>query len=325
MRILITGGFGFLGGRLANHLTLAGHQIIIGTRHSASQAAWLPQADVIKIKWDDDVSLERSCKDVDVIIHSAGMNSFDCAADPLAALAFNGLATEKLVAAANRLNVKIFMYLSTAHVYSNPLTGIITEKSSLSNLHPYATSHVAGENAVLRVSANGKIQGIVLRLSNTFGAPTHKDVKCWKLLVNDLCKQAVQTRKLVLQTSGLQSRDFISLTDVCSIVEKLINQKELNQSNIFNVGAGISQSVLGMAQQIQKRCVEVLGYKPSLQFDEKLKHEKPLPLFYDTSSLNSLGINSKITNNTLEVDGLLKFCQFSFKPSGSSLDYESNN
>jgi UDP-glucose 4-epimerase len=88
MRILITGGFGFVGGRLAVHLAQVGHKIILGTRHSTASPEWLPHAEVAKIAWDDEVALERLCDGVDVIIHAAGMNAQDCATDPVAALAF---------------------------------------------------------------------------------------------------------------------------------------------------------------------------------------------------------------------------------------------
>jgi UDP-glucose 4-epimerase len=313
MRILITGGFGFVGGRLAVHLAQAGHEIMLGTRNSVIAPDWLPQAEVAQIGWDDEAALVQNCDGVDVIIHAAGMNAQDCAADPVAALAFNGLATARLVVAASRASVKKFIYLSTAHVYANPLVGIITEETCPRSLHPYATSHLAGEHAVLSASARAEIHGIVLRLSNAFGAPMHENVNCWMLLVNDLCKQVVQTHKLILQTSGLQKRDFISLAEVCQVTECIvIGQFESNQSNVFNVGAGTSQSVLELAQLIQKRCIKVLGFEPELQRKQGGKDEQSRTLIYSTVSLNSLGISCKSLDIAAEIDNLLRFCQSTF-------------
>jgi UDP-glucose 4-epimerase len=317
MRILITGGFGFLGGRLAVHLAQAGHQIILGTRRSIASPVWLIQAEVAKIFWDDEMALDRSCEGVDVIIHAAGMNAQDCAADPVAAMAFNGLATARLVAAASYANVKKFIYLSTAHVYASPLAGVITEETCPQNFHPYASSHLAGEQAVSSKHSRNELQGIVLRLSNAFGAPMHKDVNCWMLLVNDLCRQAVQTRKLILQSSGLQQRDFISLTEVCYLAEKLITHTQLKQSNIFNVGAGISESVLAMAQLIQNRCSKVLGFLPVLQYKQSALDERYPTLTYRTENLNTLGISCKSLSNTVEIDKLLQFCQTTFNQTKS--------
>ena len=132
--------------------------------------------EVVRIKWNDESTLERICEGIDVIIHAAGMNARDCAADPLGAMNFNGLATKRLVEAASRSGVKKFIYLSTAHIYASPLVGNITEKTLPQNSHPYATSHLAGESAVLHANDCGIIRGLVIRLSNAYGAPTHKNV-----------------------------------------------------------------------------------------------------------------------------------------------------
>ena len=313
MRVLITGGFGFIGGRLAVDLAKAGHFVVLGTREFVPSPSWLPQAEVVETVWADERILEQCCKSVDVVVHAAGMNAQDCIVDPISALDFNGLATARLVAAASRAKVKRFVYLSTAHVYASPLVGTITEETCPNNLHPYATSHLAGEYAVLSANQQKQIQGIVLRLSNAFGAPVHTDVNCWMLLVNDLCRQAVQTRKLVLQTNGMQQRDFIAITEVCRVVESLADiQIEPTQSSIFNIGSGVSQSVLAMALLIQQRCKVVLGFEPVLERVQDRVNELHPNLNYRTDNLAILGIFFNNTDNTLEIDNLLRFCHSSF-------------
>jgi UDP-glucose 4-epimerase len=313
MRILVTGGFGFVGGRLALHFAKLGHQIVLGTRHKHTSPDWLPQAEVAIIAWDDMEALERSVFGADVIIHAAGMNAQDSAADPIAALAFNGLATSRLVVAASRVGVEKFIYLSTAHVYESFLVGTITEDTCPRNLHPYATSHLAGEHAVLSANSRSEINGIVLRLSNAYGAPVHEGVNCWMLLINDLCRQALATRKLVLQTSGSQERDFIALTSVCQITERVvIDHDKAKDANVFNVGAGTSQSVLEMALLIQQRCSKILGFEPEL-LRKKIKSNELYPkLIYRTDHLKSLGISTTSLDNIAEIDGLLQFCQSTF-------------
>jgi UDP-glucose 4-epimerase len=314
MRVLITGGLGFVGGRMAAHLAQAGCSVVLGSRTSIDPPAWLHQAKVAQIHWEDGAALERCCKGVDMVIQAAGMNAQDCAADPVAALAFNGVATARLVAAAGRAGVQRFIYLSTAHVYDSPLVGTITEGICPRNLHPYATSHLAGEHAVLAASKRGQIQSIVLRLSNAFGAPMHKDVNCWTLLVNDLCRQAVQTGKLVLRSSGQQQRDFIGMTKVCHVIERLVfsNGDKDCQYGIFNVGTGVSESVLGMTKMIQQRCVQVLGFEPDLWRAQDLKEESPVPLIYETARLDQLALNLGDTNYIDEIDKLLRYCETVF-------------
>ena len=301
-----------IGGRLGQHLHQAGYQVILGSRNTSNPPDWLPQAEVAETDWKVDCSLEQICNGVDVVIHAAGMNAQDCVADPVAALEFNGLATARLLEAAIRAGVKRFIYLSTAHVYASPLVGTITEDACPRNLHPYATSHLAGENVVLRACQREQIEGIVLRLSNAYGAPMHKGVNCWMLLANDLCRQAVQGGKMVLRSSGLQQRDFIAITLVCNVIERLSSRDiDALLLGVFNVGSGVSQSVLELAQLVQRRCKLVLGFEPDLLRPETGAGERIEQLVYLPDRLAKMGVSLDLDNNK-EIDGLLVFCNASF-------------
>ena len=79
MRVLITGGFGFIGGRLGHILIKDGIDVILGTRKKNVQPPeWLPKSKVVQTQWDNLSSLENNCKGVDVVVHAAGMNASDC-------------------------------------------------------------------------------------------------------------------------------------------------------------------------------------------------------------------------------------------------------
>lgn len=298
---------------MARHLQQAGHQITLGSRDIRKTPDWLFQAKVARMNWNDDTSLEEICSGVDVVIQAAGMNAQDCAADPVAALEFNGLATSRLLAASIRVGVKRFVYLSTAHVYASPLVGTITEDTCPRNLHPYATSHLAGENVVLSATQCRQIEGMVLRLSNAFGVPVHKDVNCWMLLVNDLCRQVVETGKIVLHSSGFQRRDFIPMAEICRIIEQLSTHDfDVTETGIFNVGSGASLSVLEIAQLVQQRSKVVLGFEPKLQRPAGAADEKYEILAYLPENLAKFGINISIYSDS-EIDNLLAFCKTSYK------------
>ena len=312
MRILITGGLGFIGGRLGQYLHQAGHQVVLGSRSASSPPNWLPYAEVVKIDWNDDYALEKICNRVEVVIQAAGVNAQDCATDPVTALEINGLSTARLLEAASHAGVRRFIYLSTAHVYASPLIGVISEDTCPRNLHPYATSHLAGENVVLSANQRGQIEGVVLRLSNAFGAPAHKDVNCWMLLVNDLCRQALATRKLVLQSSGDQQRDFIAMSEICRVIEYLsAYSADTLSSKVINIGSGISQSVLEMAQLIQQRCKMLLGFEPEILRPMISAVERHEILEYRTDRLAEMGLDV-VVDNIVEIDRLLTFCQASF-------------
>ena len=312
MRILITGGFGFIGGRLALHLSNNGHQIIISSRVKRDTPEWLPQAEIFQMDWGNETNLRDVCSGIDVVIHAAGMNSTDCQDNPDAALAFNGRSTEQLVRAAVSADVKAFIYLSTAHVYANPLIGRITEATKPDNPHSYATSHLAGENAVLRATLKGKTRGVVLRIANIYGTPTHADVNCWMLLVNDLCKQAVTTQEIILRSSGVQQRNFLTMSDVCVAIESLLVAGFGSETPpIINVGSEVSETINNMATLIQERCKKVLGFNPIIEYLPGKATNVVQTLNYG-SLYPSIFAEKMQNNKNREIDSLLKFCHDAF-------------
>ena len=238
------------------------------------------------------------------------MNAQDCSINPEEANNVNGTYTATLVRNAILNKVKKIIFFSTAHVYSSPLKGIITEDVSPKNKHPYSTSNLAGENSVIQAHLSGKLQGIVLRLSNCIGPPKDVNSNCWMLLVNDLCKQIIENQKMKLNTNGKQLRNFITITDVCRVLNLFI---ELNfkshENTIFNVG-NKTISIIEMANIIQKRCKLILGFSPKLEI--KKKDNVGVENFqYRTDKLDSIGFKSQISCEK-EIDDLLIFCKNHF-------------
>lgn len=310
MRILITGGFGYIGGRLGQGLSELGHSIVLGSRQETSPPDWLPQAKAVQTIWSRTSSLEEACLDVDVVIHAAGMNAQDCGSQPVAALEFNGSGTARMVEAATKAGVRKFIYLSTAHVYASPLVGSISEETCPRNLHPYATSHLAGENAVLGADQRGEIEGVVLRMSNAIGTPVQPKVNCWMLLVNDLCKQAVTSSRLILRTGGRQQRDFIPMKDVVSAITHLacLNRRDQYMASIFNLG-GSTTTVLEMAEAVAERCQLVLNFRPEIvRAEPDIDSPTPVPLLrYDWERIQRTGF-VPMGGIEQEIDGTLNLC-----------------
>jgi len=310
-KVLITGGFGYLGGRLAQFLASQGsYEIFLGSRWQTQPPPWLQRAKVVETRWGSLKGLQEVCSGVDVIVHLAGMNAQDCAADPGAALEVNAVATTRLLQAAICQKVKRFIYMSTAHVYGSPLAGDITEETSLTAVHPYASSHRAGEDAVSQCK---EIEGAVIRLSNAYGAPVDKDVNCWMLLVNDLCRQAVISGRLVLRSSGLQKRDFIPLHDVTRAIKHCIERPvDKSDNGIFNLGGEASYRIMDLAELIAVRSEAVLGYKPEIERPDPVLGENSPELNYQIDKLKETGfcLNGNIEE---EIDATLVFCQKTFK------------
>jgi len=310
MRILITGGSGYLGGRIAKYFSNKGeYNIVLATRIKKTLPKWADQVEVTCILWDSDADLMKICANIDVIIHLAGANASDCSDDRLHALEVNAVNTNKLLQSAIKQKVKRFIYLSTAHVYNAPLTGRITEETCPTNIHPYATSHKAGEDVVRYAFSKGEIEGIVVRLSNSFGAPVHIDVNCWMLLVNDLCMQAVTSGKIKLQSSGSQVRDFITITDVSRALDHLIKLSFNRLDNgLFNVGGEWCSTVFEMAELVAERTYILTGKRVNIQINSKRQGKSNARrLDYVIDKIKATGFKLKGNAND-EIDDLLRFC-----------------
>lgn len=308
-RILITGGFGYVGGRVAQALAaLPDTHVVLGSRYRKDAPLWLPAASVVATPWLEADSLRRACSGVDAVLHLAAMNEIDAARDPVGALEMNGVNSVRLLEAARAEGVACFVYLSTAHVYGAPLAGHIDENTLPRPRHPYASSHRAAEDAVLAASDDGKLTGVVLRLSNGFGVPAHPNVNRWTLLVNDLCRQAATNRCLLLRSSGLQRRDFVTLHDVGRAFSHVIDlPKELVGNGIFNVGGAWAPRIIDMTELIQERCSVVLGFTPEIVCPKPDISEVSLYLDYCIDKLFATGFTLS-GDIKAEIDATLRLC-----------------
>jgi UDP-glucose 4-epimerase len=311
--ILITGGLGYVGGRVAQHLgAVPGLKLRLTSRTPpAASPAWLANGRVVA--WHlGSPDVAPLLEGVDTVVHFAALNEIDSARDPVQALQVNGTETVRLLLAAQQAGVRRFIYFSTAHVYGAPLVGNIDERTLPRPVHPYAISHKVAEDFVLAQHDQGKIEGVVFRLSNGFGAPINPDVNRWTLIANDLCRQAVTGRKLVLKSSGLQRRDFVTLDDVARCVERFIDlPKAQLQDGLFNLGGDCVLSMYEMATVIARRCEAILGYLPPIERPSPAPGEAAPDLHYDIRKLQRTGfaLAGRVED---EIDATLQLCKQAF-------------
>jgi UDP-glucose 4-epimerase len=307
-RVLLTGGLGYVGGRLALALSEAGYIVYCGTRRSGLSApVWFPDLQMVHLDWESIESLTQVCQGVDCVIHLAAMNEVESTRDPVGALKTNGLGSLCLLEAVKLAGVRRFVYFSTAHVYGSPLQGIIDETTLPRPVHPYAITHKVAEDFVLAAHDRKQIEGVVVRLSNGFGAPVTSDVDRWTLLVNDLCRQAAATGQLRLNSLGTQLRDFITLGDVGRAVNHLL-QLDTDQlaDGLFNLGGGKAMSILEMTERVAARWQALTGSEIAIV--RPAGDDVPPPvLSYRCDKLAATGFTLTSEVNR-EIDDTLKLC-----------------
>jgi len=307
--VLLTGGFGNLGGRVAAALNNQGRwDIRLASRSHTVAPAWAPLAEVIHLDVLDAEDVARSCKGVSAVVHLAALNDRLAAQDPELAESILGLGTHSLVNAAIENNVQRFIFMSTAHVYSSPLLGVINESTPTTNQHPYATSHISGEHAVTERHDKKRFLGIRLRCANGFGYPMSLEVDIWHTLVYDLCKQVVATHRMTLRSSGLQQRNFIAVSDICAAILHLLRLDATQVADgLFNLGGSSSTTVLEMATVVAARAHAVLGINATIDRPSPSMEELVIPLDYQINKLIATGFVPKNVVNE-EIDRLLLMC-----------------
>ncbi|MDR6395958.1 NAD-dependent epimerase/dehydratase family protein [Herbaspirillum seropedicae] len=308
--ILITGGLGYLGGRIASQLVKAGHRVRATSRKAQPAPAWLPEMQVLAPDWESTDELIAACTGHDAVVHLAAMNEIYSGRDPVGALRTNGLASLMLQNAAQSAGVRRFIFFSTAHVYGAPLAGDIDEATLARPRHPYAITHRVAEDFVLAAHDSGQIEGVVVRLSNGFGAPMTADVDRWTLLVNDLCRQALTTGALKLQSAGTQLRDFITLDDVGRAVQHLVELDTSSLGNgLFNLGDR-TMSILQMTEMVAARASKLLGC--DIPIIRPADNGAPVPsLHYHTEKIRNTGFRLR-SDIDQEIDSTLLLCQRAF-------------
>jgi UDP-glucose 4-epimerase len=308
-RILITGGLGFVGGRLAKRLS-ANHDVTVTSRNTPSQEILALHGNIHFIKHSDLLDAGKFPKDLEWVIHLAALNEWDCVKNPSEAISVNIDQTRLILENSIENKVQHFIYFSTAHIYGAPLRGLITEETLPRPAHPYSITHKAAEDYVLAAGRQNRINPVIIRLSNAFGAPVLPTVNRWTLLANDLCKQAVEKGTLHLSSNGCQYRDFICLEDVESVIERMILIKKLKHF-IYNLGSGIGMRVIDLANLIATTAINVL--KKNIPVLRPVHTADTLEPQLDFSIARLVGEGFVVSNDVnLELERLLQFCSDNF-------------
>ena len=314
-KILITGGLGYVGGRIIKELIeTTDFEISISSRRDLDVSKIFQTNRVVLISTEFLFNPSNELPDkFDYIIHLAAMNEIQSEINPPEAIQVNTLNSYFLLQKAVKNKVKRFVYFSTAHVYCTPLIGDISENTCPKPMHPYAITHKGFEDFLFAAHQKKEIEGVIFRLSNSFGAPIFADVDRWTLLVNDLCRQVVKTRELKLNSTGIQLRDFVTLTDVCRAVDFILKLPSNKlDDGLFNLGGNFTTSIFEMAQIIQGRA-EIKMKCPIVLSRPEIKNFETSPSFsFLSSKLTESGFQwtKKIDE---EIDNLLDFCLLNFK------------
>ncbi|MBN1544763.1 NAD-dependent epimerase/dehydratase family protein [Candidatus Woesearchaeota archaeon] len=240
MRVLITGGAGFIGSHLVEHFQKDADVVVFDNFSTGSRKnidgfrCSVVEGDVA----DFDV-LDSAMRGCDYVFHLAAFVSVPGSIrNPEACFAVNVGGTENVLKVAVKNGVKKVVFSSSCAVYGDSLELPKKESMKPSPKSPYAESKLKAEKLLNKYQKEGKVDTCSLRFFNVFGP--RQDLKSQYAAVIPLfIEAALKNRQLCIFGDGKQTRDFIYVKDV---VQALVVAME-KLTGVYNVGTGVETSV----------------------------------------------------------------------------------
>lgn len=247
MKILITGGSGFIGSHSTSVAKSQG--IHVETIDLVGESDY--KVDISKIDWES-----FNLSEFDSVIHLAALisvpESFEITEDYIEV---NVMATERLFSACVDQGVKRVIFASSAAVYG----ASIEEKKIVGNEappeSPYAETKLSGEELARRF-ATRETTFTVFRFFNVFGTGQDADSP-YASVIPKFVRLACDGHPITIEGDGLQTRDFIHVSDVARALISASEKKPAEVFEIINLGTGKRISIIDFASLVKKMAKEL--------------------------------------------------------------------
>ncbi|HXE76436.1 MAG TPA: dTDP-glucose 4,6-dehydratase [Candidatus Xenobia bacterium] len=264
MRLLVTGGAGFIGSNFIRYLLTEHAEVHVtnldaltyaGNLENLADLAANPRYRFVRGDVADAGLLEDLLRGLDAVIHFAAETHVDRSiesAEPF--LRTNVLGTQVLIEAARRQGIPRFIHISTDEVYGSAAEGVsFAEDAPLKPSSPYAASKAAADLLVLSYVRTYGFPAVILRCSNNFG-PYQFPEKLIPLMIAN----ALEDKALPVYGDGLNVRDWIYVEDHCRAIWRALVKGRTGE--IYNIG-GVAQKT---NLEIVRALLRLLGKSESL-------------------------------------------------------------
>ena len=248
MRILITGGAGFIGSHIAEYYQ-GRAEIRILDNLRAGNMRNIRDLDVEFIRGDvrDRVKLARAMEGVDYVFHLAAMIGVpESMEHPLDCIDINVNGTLMVLEEAAKAGVKKLIYASSASVYGNHSGAILREDMKADPHSVYAVTKLDGEHYCKIFSESGKLKTVSLRYFNVFG-PRQDPESAYAAAPALFSNRAIHGQKIRIFGDGEQSRDFVYVDDVVK-VNAFFMENDLE--GVYNVATGKTVTINELVKRI---------------------------------------------------------------------------
>lgn len=248
---IITGGAGFIGSNLTDHLVRIGHKVIVLDNFVSGKKSNLSHhrkqdVKIIKIDISKSKKLDKYFKGVHYVFHFAALTQIiPSVKNPKKYFKNNVIGTLRVVEAAKKAKIKKFVYAASSSCYGTPKKLPTSEKDKIDLKNPYAATKFIGEEIIMKYASMFKMPNISLRFFNVYG-PRLNISGQYSAVIGNFLLQTKNNKALTIVGNGKQTRDFIHVDDLINACVKVIKSKSINK--IYNLGSGKKTSINTIAK-----------------------------------------------------------------------------
>lgn len=251
MKILITGGAGFIGRHLTKSLLNGKNEIIIYENFSNSspkEISYLVKDGVKIIKGDltNFNLLNKSLNDVDYVIHlAANIDILESIKHPEKSHKINVLGSLNLLRASTVNKISGLIAASSAAVYGDPEKISVNEKTIPNPVSPYGADKLSMEYYVKAFSNTYDLNSISLRFFNVYGDGQSNS---YAGVITKFIHKIEKNKSLEIFGDGKNTRDYVYIDDLISGIKKSLTKIKGKRGNTYNIASGKSYSVNELAK-----------------------------------------------------------------------------
>ena len=252
MKLLITGGAGFIGSHLVDFLVKKKHikKVIVidnikdGSLKNLKNSSKSKKFSFYKMDIRNFKKIKNIFKGVDVVFHLAALSDVvPSIEEPIEYLDTNIMGTVNVLEAMRKNHVKKIIYAASSSCYGIPKKYPTSENSKINPMYPYAFSKNIGEQTIQHWSKTYKIDFVSLRLFNVYGTRSRTN-SAYGAALGVFLKQKLSNHPFTIIGDGSQKRDFIYISDVVNAF--YLSLKKNVKNVILNIGSSKPRSVIEM-------------------------------------------------------------------------------
>jgi len=294
MKILVTGGLGFIGGHLVKELKKQNHQVVIIDKKQVRKNNYYQQDLTNYHRVYDILNYERP----ELVLHLAGLAGVQPSIiRPYEYYYNNVVSTLNLLEACRQLNIKKFVFASSSSVYGNNKNVPFKENDPINNIQsPYASSKKIMEELVSQYSKQYGIKCVGLRYFTVFGENNRRDMAIYQFAIKVMNDELINLYK----ANMVVKRDWTYVGDIVDGTIKAINKIDKYEFKIFNLGNNNPITPRYLLSLLEKD----FGKKAKIKYTSLPKGDVPITYAGIEEARIGLGWKPK----TKIEDGIKKFC-----------------